>query len=799
MNEKSGRPMAAELNNPRPVRNRIMLTAALSLLLGIFLAPHSQSGGWPWLLLAAGLLAGTLPRLPGQRNAALALCFCAVGLLWAQVWLHPAAPEEGVYTIRGRVYGEATVRSPERMTFLLGDVTLDGQPQGQKAYCSLYVYGEPLPTLFDGAELSFAGRVYHPQGKSRPHDFDFRMWMYQNRLPYGISSIKDLQILNSAETAPWYDASARVRIAMRAALTQVMGEEARLAMAMLVNDREGIAQDEYEAFQKTGIAHVMSVSGLHVGIIGGLLYALLKKLRLRQRLQLPVMAVFLLAYCMLTGFSAAAVRAAVMALLVAGARAANRTPDPLLTLSTAVVLVLLLNPLQLFSAGFVLSFSAMAGILLLYPRFLEWTGRGRRVAYLRRAWERRNPGSVAGQRLKRTLGDPLELLAVSLAAQLGVLLPTATYFHQLPLYGLAINLLIVPLVGLLIPLYMITLALSPIPYLGLVPGWIAQQGSALLLALVKLLAELPYAVIRVPSAPMAVGCGAALCGVLVSWYFRGRKGLRLSALALTLLLALGCAFISRPADLRYIQLSVGQADAALLMDGSTTIAVDAGESGEATASYLLAEGRNLDAVFVTHLHQDHALGLMDVLDNGISIGVVYLPLGGTEQLIDKSAAALLERLTADGIPLVELAAGDEVRYNRIAFSVLWPRPGGVRRMQDANQTPLVLNIDFNGYSIFSASDLLADYEAYTAAPCDVLKVAHHGSANGTGGAFLDFAAPQAALVSCGAGGALPAPETLARLSARGIPQYRTNETGDITLTIREGRLLLTTYKARKQE
>lgn len=774
-----------------------MLVVAFSLLLGIFLTPHLEAGAWPWgLLLAAFPLILVLRKLKLRAHLAVGLIFFAVGILWTQVWLAPAAPEPGAYTVRGRVYGEPTIRTENRMTFLLGEVQLGDEPQKSMAYCTMNTYGEQLlPVLFDGAEITFSGRVYEPMGKSGPHDFDFRQWLFQNGISYGISGIRDLQIHNTAQTAAWYDISSRLRTGMREALTRVMGEEARLAMAMLVSEREGLAQDETEAFQRTGIAHVMSVSGLHVGIVAGLLLWLLKKMRVRQGLSLPIMAVLLAGYCMLTGFSVAAVRAGVMLVIALAAQVLHRRTDPLITLSTAMTAVLLINPLQLFSAGFVLSFSAMAGIMLLNPRFLQLFGRGRRSAYKRRAEQKRMHADHFQNGLKKQLRQLPEMLSLSLSAQLGVLLPTAAYFHQLPLYGLAINLLIVPLVGVLVPLYFVTLALSPVPLLGMAVGWVAKMLSAGLLWLVELLSTLPYAVIRVASAPVFIVCGALLCAVLFSWYFRAGARTKLVTVALVVALSFTGAYLSRPSDLRYIQLSVEQADAALIMDGNKTIAVDVGEFGDAASGYLLAEGKDLDAVFLTHLHIDHALGVQDLLASGISIGKVFLPAGAADQQLGTEAVALLQMLRAANIPVAELAAGDEVRYNKVAFTVLWPRRESVRRMQDANDSSLVMRIDFDGYTILSASDLTGSYEAYAAVPCDVLKVAHHGSAASTFDAFLDFVSPKIALISCASGDrALPAQATLERLDTRGISVFRTDETGDITLTVRDEQLWLTKYK-----
>ncbi len=779
-------------------RNHMMLVVAFSLLLGIVLAPRAGAGPWPWALLPLALLLGLcLRKLEKPPHLAVVVIAVMVGIVWAQAWLHPARPQDGSYAVSGRVYGEAKVPGENRMSFFLNRVTLDGRPWPGKTYCSLYAYGdEPLPELFDGAEVAFTGRVYTPQGQSGPYDFDFRMWLQERGIGYAIASVRDLRVLNTPETAAINDGASRARRWMREQLARVMGPEARLAMAMLVNDSQGLLLEEVGAFRKLGIAHVLSVSGMHVAIVGGFLLLLLEKLRLPKTWRLLLVGGFLWGYCALTGFSAASVRAAVMLVMALMARALGRRPDPLVTLATAMAAVLLLNPLQLFSVGFVLSFTAMAGILLLYPTALKAL-RGTLFDQWRRERRRRQwfAGNVA-KGLAKVAQQGRELLAVSLAAQLGVLLPTALYFHQLPLYGLLLNLLIVPMAGVLIPWYFVTLALSTVPGLGMALGWVGKQGSAGLLWLVRCLGKLPYATVRVPSAPAAVLCGGLAFGVFLSWYFRGRAKTRLLALVLTAALALGGALLSRPPEVRYIQLSAGQADAALMMDGPVTVAVDVGETGEEAAGYLLAEGRDIDALFLTHLHSDHAGGVPFLLESGIRIGQAYLPVNGEAQRLDPGMAALADKLRQAGVSVRQLAAGEEVRYNKISLRALWPEAGKARTGQDANDWPLALLIGFDGYTIFSAADLTGKYEKYAALPADVLKVAHHGSAESTYEDFLNFVRPSLALISCAPGDrALPSPVTLRRLERAGIPVYRTDETGDITLTVEAGKLILHTFQS----
>lgn len=777
-------------------RNHILLLVAFSFLIGCLSAGYLRCGAWLWILLAIGVGLALLLRLLGAKaGLAIALCFFSLGVLRTHAALYTAQPAPGSYEIAGYVSGGMRLRSDNRVTFTLADITLDGLPASGLAYCSLHYDDEP-PVLFDGAGVRFQGRVYLPDGQAGENHMDFRLWMRQNGLSFGIAAYQALEVENSPATAPVKDAAYRIREAFRLALERVMGEDSRVAMALLFGEREGLSEEEYQSFQTLGIAHVMSVSGLHVGILGSILEWLLRRLRLRRTLRLPVIAVFLIAYCAITGFSAAATRASAMFMLYMAARLAGRFADPLTILAEAMLVVLIIKPLQAMSAGFVLSFCAMLGILLLSPRIREIHNR---IWPEIRVYARGTRKGRLLQAAKRFQSGFKSLLCVSLCAQIGVLLPTAVYFHQIPLYGLLINLMIVPLVSsLLTPLYLAALALSPVPLIGFILGAAASLLTKLLLALLGLLSTLPNAVVRVAAPPTILCIGLGASCVTLNRRTPGRIGRKAVAALLTLAVAFGGAYLTRPADVRYIQLAVGQADSALLMDGSTTVLIDAGDDGQAALDYLLAEGRDVDALILTHLHMDHVGGVTALLDAGIRIGQVYLPVNAEKQRVDPNALAILDRLRSENVPVIELAQGDELRYNETDIRVLWPDRGGARSGHDANDMPLVLAIDFGGYTILNASDLTGAYEAYSAFPADVLKVAHHGSAQSTYDAYLAAVNPRFALISCSSGSvSLPSRETLSRLASAGVQVLRTDACGDITLSLRDGQLYVTPYKERE--
>ena len=762
---------------------------AFFFLAGCISVVFLTGGAWLWLTVAVGgLMIWLSRRCRPARFAGIAVVCFALGCLHAHGALDVPMPPEGTYEICGHVCGGSEMRSDDRIAFVLDGVSLNGVPVSGKAYCTLH-YDEEPPELFDGALVSFTGRVYHPGGKTGAPHRDFRLWMRQKGYAFGVAAYQGMDISNTPREAPVCDLAYRIQLRLNAAYERVMGENGRIAMALLFGRRDALSDDEYQAFQKLGIAHIMSVSGLHVGLVGSMLLSVLNRLKIQKRFRLLCLCLFLAGYCFLTGFSASAIRAAVMLVCFYAARLCGRRSDRLTILAAAMLIVLLIDPLSALSAGFVLSFSAMLGIILC-------------TQPLMRLFDRLWPpvhASSARRKLAKWQHSVKSLLAVTVSAQLGVLLPTMRYFHQLPLYGMLINLLIVPLVsGVLVPVYVVTLIVSAVPWLGPLAGTVASALTDVLLWLVQLLSRLPHAAIRTP-APSALVCiGLGLAGVILSRRCPGRFRTRLIASALTAAVALGAGYAQRPAELRYIQLAVGQEDSALLLDGRQTVLIDAGTDGMEAIDYLLDENRDIDTLILTHLHMDHIGGVPALLESGIRIRQICLPPNAALQQLDEEVLAIHQQLLESGIPITELAAGDTIMLERSAVRVLWPVRGRVRAGHDANDYSLALAIDLNGYTLLNAGDLSGSYEKYAAVPADVLKAAHHGSDDSTKEDFLQFVDPQYVLLSVsGSSRTLPGSELISRLEANSIPYFRTDECGDITITVQNGVLTITPYMERK--
>ncbi|MCL1964502.1 MAG: ComEC/Rec2 family competence protein, partial [Firmicutes bacterium] len=440
---------------------------------------------------------------------------------------------------------------------------------------------------------------------------------------------------------------------------------------------------------------------------------------------------------------------------VQGGRVARRKADPLTSLALAAALILLLRPLDIFSAGFQMSFCAVLGIALLgvpLRRALEWM-----------------PEAAKGG------------LSVTMSAQLGVLPVSAFWFGKISVISLISNLPVIPLAGLLIPVSAMALALHALwPPLGYLLVESAKGLVLLLLLIAKAAARVPFATARVGAfawyfAAAYFAC-MLLCSTAVVWRWRAR----LLCMGALCCLAVGVGALTSYHGVYYVQLDVGQALSGVLHTGRKTYVYDCGNENSDLTEYLLYTGSGVEGLFLSHPHADHVGGLIELLEAGIPVRTVYVPANAVCYGADELYRNLMANVEAHGIPIVEVAAGDVLDLDGLRATVIAPRrdPAG---KGDANARSIVLRVKIGDYALLLCGD--ADVIGSSDVACDVLQVAHHGSRNATDQAFLHSAMPGVALISAGRNNVYghPHPETLARLESVGADVFQTQEAGALTL------------------
>ena len=740
--------------------------AALFLVAGILLGRGISSPLLPLLACLPAVAAVILLR--GRfRFAACMAVFLAVGAVAGQAAWHPELPPEGEYEVRGIVADEIRSGKFGQVCTSLSEVTLNGRPLSSGAYWTFYTDEETLPEgLAPGREVSFRASLYHPQGADNPDGYDFREDLLRRGITVGLYGNEGLSVSPPSDLS-FAGTAAAWRARVSAALVREMGGEAGgYTSALLLGTRSMIPSEDRAAFSRLGIAHVLSVSGFHTGILVMLLAGLFRLLKLRQSVRLVLYGAVLLAYCALCGMNPPVVRASLLLMMMLGGKLLNRPRIGLHLLCAAMILMLLWSPVQLTGVSFQLTFGAVFGISLLSP-YLDSLNPFRRKLP-RRLWSS---------------------AAVVIGAQLGILVPQLYWFQKLPLLSLLVNLPASAFAALLLAVDWIVFLLLPVPFLCHLPAAAGSLLTSWMVQGVRMLSSLPGITLWTRASSWLTVLGMIPVCYALCLLFRPKKRARILCLAAGL--AVVClSLVPLPYHgTEYVQFSVGNADAAVLRDEDCVWVLDTGMDDGVISGFLRRNRLTPDAVIFTHLHTDHAAGLKCLLDDEIPVPVLYLPAGAEDQLVDEDILSLLDVFRTSGTEIRELSRGDVLTLPSGSMTVLWPEAEKTRPRQDANHYSLASLLDLQGVSMLQAGDLTGVYEGYAAVPADLLKAAHHGSYSSTSPEFLSVVDPEAVLLSCQK---LSRAESFSERAGE-IPVWSTAVCGALTVRFSDGAFTVTPF------
>ncbi len=720
-------------------------------------------------LLLALIAAGCLKRY--LRMTALLLTALCLGTLLGCTAYHPALPEEGTVRVRATIVQEIALREDGQVQTILRDVELDGLAHADGAYWTFYLReGEMLPAAMKpGAQVSMLARAYHPGGRANPGSFDFREYLLQRDVTIGLYGAQELSVTTGTSPIAWI---AGIRHSLSEKLMRVMGNEAgAYAAAMLLGSRDFLQEADRAAFSKLGIAHILSVSGYHVGVLTALMLLILRPLSLHRGIRLLLESAVLLAYCLLTGGNAPVIRAALLFLLRETSLLRRKQILPIHILCATACIQLVFSPTVLTSASFQLTYGAMLGLLLVYPRLRE----------------RRTCRTPMGGKL-------YEAFCAALSAQLGILLPQLYWFGELPLLALVLNMAVMAVASAVMTLYWLTLAALPVPILRQLLGAASAALTRLLLSGVRFLSQFDFTTLWTRQADLCTAAGWILLMLGLSAFpAKAHRWLRRSVLLIgTGLIAL--VLVPVPvAGTTYIQFSAGNADAALILDEGMVVAIDTGETGQELSGYLHRRRLGIDLLILTHLHSDHAGGLRALLDDGIPVRLCCLPLGAADAQVDPGLLPMLDELTLTGTELRWLSRGDVLPLPSGQLQVLWPRRDYLNPGQDANDSCLVMQAALHGTTLLLTADIPSRYDEQLSFASDVLKAAHHGSPSSNSAALLTDVAPQLILLP---NADADRHESLAG-RAGATPIFCTEDAGAVTLHfLPGGRFFLETFLPR---
>ena len=628
---------------------------------------------------------------------------------------------------------------------------------------------EPAEHLAAGQDVELVGRLERFRPPSNPGEFDQAAAARRNHTLVRMSvPAADGVIVQGGPTQPWYVRLYwHVRASVRQHLLDVGDTDAHLVSAMVIGERDPALMRLNDAMIRLGISHFLSISGLHLGVFLGFVYLICRLAALSPSRSAWIVLAVLAAYMLLAEPSAPLLRSAIMAACLCAATIRRRNYGSLNALAGAAILLLALDPLQLFSPGFQLSFATVGGIVV-FRRPLRGKLFGR--------WIRRRGLVVfrSEQRFRRYLHFTLsnwliDAAVISLAAYLTSAPLVACHFGLFSPYASPLSVLLSPLVtAVLVPGYLSIALLWPLPGLSWAVGRAAAGAADAVVRAVDAMAVLPGSVLELY--PLPAGW-VALCYAAVALVVLGRRaplgrlagGVAAAGFVVwTVLLQLPAS----PPDVAELHLlSVGSGQCALLrtpsgrtvlLDAGTTRSYDAYE--QVIRPFLLHERLPRPrGAFVSHANADHYNALPGLIQDGTLERLwlnPYFGRGLSGPSADESTEARLIRLAErEGVEIVRLDAGDSIRLDdRTSVEVLWP-PEELRPDLSANDTSLALRIRCDDKSVLLAGDvdetgqrgLLASPAALKA---DALILPHHGGWEPALPEFLDAVSPAVTLVSC---------------------------------------------------
>ncbi len=641
---------------------------------------------------------------------------------------------------------------------------------------TVLVSTDSLDDVEIGETLLLRGFLRLADASRNPGAFDYRAYLQAQDVS-ALFRCKDWAPLwreKPNEWLAWRQAIARSKVWIETRLAGFShGQNLALLRGLLIGERDEISKEITDAFARTGLVHILAVSGSNVGFIAMIIVAVLYFGQVPRRWHPSFLLVGISFYMFLTGAQPPVVRATIMAAVIIVCEYLERDADMYNNLGVAAMAILLWQPLQLFQLGFQLTFVAVLGIAYLYrPLALLF----RRMLPLR--W----------QLVRLTIS----LLAVSFAAQLATLPFSLNAFGRLPLTAILGNMFVIPAALIIVTTATAACAFSFFSPLSQTIGSVADLTTAEMIAFTKWLADVPLAYVDgIYVSPWLLLFYVILIVTFVEW--------RRSRLARPWLVGAGLLVLnifvwqqtwSAGPKLRLTFFDVGQGDAALLEFPQGNLLIDTGPFDEEydAASWVLlpffrrSGVRQLDAVIITHPHADH-LGGLPALLREIKIKKVFVCGVETNAPLEQQCEKLADSLR---VPLLALRAGDSLPdFAPAQVWALHPRrdEAGFRRLNDAS---VVIKIVFGQHAFLFPGDAEFESESHLlqTAPVldsDVLKVGHHGSITSSLPQFLNAVSPQWAVASVGRWNRFghPDPEVIARYDSLEIPFLRTDQNGAV--------------------
>lgn len=688
----------------------------------------------------------------------LSMCIaCVIGVLYTTIYLkiHMKEEVENIEIVQG-VIKECNIKNG-----YVENIVDNIKINNKKTYGKIILKSKNEYQV--GDLIKSEVNVTLPQEERNEGGFNYRKYLYSKKIYLICEEIKG-EVISKNNLNIIVKFSLNIKKSLQEKIKQNYPEaEGKILSAVLLGEKDEIDENYSLMYERAGMIHLLVVSGAHIAFLIALFMKILKFLYISKRKSNVVLLAIIIVYMIITGLSESVLRAGIVSIILIISKLLKRQNDTITTMFIAMFILLLNNPLVIYSVGFLLSFSGALSIVLLNKPIYE------KLYFL--------PEFLRSA------------LSVTLAAQIFTTPIIIYLFNTLYLSGIFSNLLAVPLTTAILTLGIF----SCIPVIG---KFVAYANYVLIIIMIKI-AEY-FSSIEFLTYKVATN---GLFWILVFYFYAltifkiikiKKKYLITISVSLILIVIINLLL---PSKLEINFLDVGHGDSIFIVTpNKKTILIDTGDkyisnnkeydTGELTiVPYILKQGFNkIDLLILTHMDSDHTGGAKSVLEN-IKVKNVAVGINSTEH---ESYKELEKILLEKDINIIYLKSGINFNINNVKFDVLTPTK---ELKTTENNNSITLKMTYKDKKVLFMGDLEIEGEEWLLRQgfdlkVDIIKIGHHGSQTSTSEEFINKVKPQKAIISVGNRfESLPNEDVIKRLNDMNVEILRTDEIGEIKIEI----------------
>lgn len=633
-----------------------------------------------------------------------------------------------------------------------------------KNNCDVLIYGDVINVSF---------RLEQPKGKRNPGSFDYKLYLKTINVSATGNIISYDKIGFKPESKIRYF-SIRIKEYILDLISKyIPSDKAGLIEGMLLGVDDNISKDTEESFRASGLSHLLTVSGGQAVLVLVPVSFIFKLFKVNKRLAYIIEIIFLVIFAFITGLGVSITRAVIMMSITRIALLFGKNHDAKNSLVMSAILLFFHNPYNIFSAGFLLSFSATFFLMVLPTHLTKFI--------------------LQIPILKELPKSLIEVISVSLAAQIGVLPLTSYFFNKVSILGLFANIIVTPLISVLYIIAFIAIVFNTISI-----GIFGAIGGIFTYSLYSIGYAIEYVSVVFSNFILSEFTTSFAIFNVIAYYFGillvmvgkfrsiSTRHKVLFVVAFFILVNVPVNSLYSGIEITYID--VGQGDSILVrLPNKKNVLIDTGFNEVETINVLRYKNiKEIDVLFLTHSHDDHIGGAAKLISD-IEVKELVIP-----QLVDYSKFDDIINLAKNnGVKITVAKYGDRFEFSdNVDINVLSPIPDKSKKYS-VNNTSLVLRINYNSFNALFTGDIeekaekdvlekLQTENSIFLLECNVLKVPHHGSSTSLERAFLKNTSPEASVISVGIDNRFnhPSVETIDKLEEC-TKIYRTDLNGAI--------------------